>query len=427
MIAKADTITHGSNAVRYSADKELAEIVKVGHLPEGLTTSSIWSRMMLHQAQFREKQRGHRRIKNTSIRIELSPAPEETEGWTMADWQKLADDFIREFDAVSLKRRDRDEDEHTHLANSQYVVSLHHDSKGKILHLHINANRIDMEGNTNNEYMIGKRATMAANRINEQRGWIQSMTKREWNIDEITNACIEALKSMDSFDFNTYEAKLRAKGYGVKVMRDGIGKVCGYSVKKGNSTYKSSELGHSRSLTPSRLRTTWEKLHKDKSVYAQTLNPKGMQSVSRTATPVKAAIAQPKQQSSPRQMLLHSTTTSGPVKQQPVMVHHDIDVDGKHYLVDIPEKANDILMKEATLPDDVLWSRLTDVQNTALLLFANYLDAATQMSESCGGGGSSAMDSGWGRKEDEDDMAWARRCAQQAFGMHKRRSRGVHR
>ena len=246
MIAKANTITHGSNAVRYSADKELAEIVKVGHLPDGLTTSSIWSRMMLHQAQFREKQRGHRRIKNTSIRIELSPAPEETEGWTMADWQKLADDFIREFDAVSLKRSDRDEDEHTHLANSQYVVSLHHDSKGQILHLHINANRIDMEGNTNNEYMIGKRATMAANRINEQRGWIQSMTKCEWNIDEITNACIEALKSMDSFDFNTYEAKLKARGYGVKVMRDSIGKVCGYSVKKGNSTYKSSELGHSR-------------------------------------------------------------------------------------------------------------------------------------------------------------------------------------
>ena len=62
MIAKADNITHGSNAVRYSADKELAEIVKVGHLPEGLTTSSIWSRMMLHQAQFKEKLQGHRRI-----------------------------------------------------------------------------------------------------------------------------------------------------------------------------------------------------------------------------------------------------------------------------------------------------------------------------------------------------------------------------
>jgi len=180
MIAKANNITHGSNAVRYSADKELAEIVKVGHLPEGLTTSSIWSRMILHQAQFKENLQGHRRIKNTSIRIELSPAKEETEGWTMADWQKLADDFIREFDAVNLKRPEReDDDPHTHLANSQYVVSLHHDSKSQILHLHINANRIEMNGNVNNEYMIGKRATMAANKINEQRGWVQSMAKRE--------------------------------------------------------------------------------------------------------------------------------------------------------------------------------------------------------------------------------------------------------
>ena len=427
MIAKANTITHGSNAVRYSADKELAEIVKVGHLPDGLTTSSIWSRMMLHQAQFKEKQRGHRRIKNTSIRIELSPAKEETEGWTMADWQKLANDFIREFDAVYLKRPDRDDDDpHTHLANSQYVVSLHRDSKSKILHLHINANRIDMEGNTNNEYMIGKRATMAANKINEQRGWIQSMTKREWNIDEVTNDCIEALKSMDSFDFNTYEAKLKAKGYGVRVMRDSIGKVCGYSIKKGNSTYKASELGHKRSLTPSRLRSTWEKLHRDKGIHTQAINPKGAQSVTRSSSPAATKTVQPKQQSSPKQMPLHPAITSEPVKQQPVMVHHDIEWNGRNYPVDIPKEADEILMKESKLPDNILWSKLVDVQNTAILLFGNYLDAATQMSESCGGGGG-ASESGWGRKEDEDDIAWARRCAQQAFGMHKRPSRGMHR
>jgi len=398
MIAKANNITHGSNAVRYSADKELAEIVKVGHLPEGLTTSSIWSRMMLHQAQFKEKLQGHRRIKNTSIRIELSPAKEETEGWTMADWQKLADDFIREFDAVSLKRPDReDDDPHTHLANSQYVVSLHHDSKSQILHLHINANRI---------------------------GWVQSMAKREWNIDEITNACIEALKEMDSFDFNTYEAKLKAKGYGVNVMRDSIGKVRGYSIKKGNSIYKSTLLGHKRSLTPSRLRATWEKLHQDKSIHAQTMVPKKTQTITRPAASVTAKTTQPKQLSSPKQIPLHPTM-SEPAKQQPVMVHHDIEWNGRNYAVDIPEKADDVLMKETTLPDDVLWSTLTDVQHTALLLFVNYVNAATEISESCGGGGN-APESGWGRKEDEDDIAWAHRCAQKAFGMHIRRSRGIH-
>lgn len=108
------------------------------------------------------------------------------------------------------------------------------------------------------------------------------------------------------------------------------------------------------------------------------------------------------------------------------MVHHDIEWNGRNYPVDIPKEADEILMKESKLPDNILWSKLVDVQNTAILLFGNYLDAATQMSESCGGGGG-ASESGWGRKEDEDDIAWARRCAQQAFGMHKRPSRGIHR
>lgn len=118
-------------------------------------------------------------------------------------------------------------------------------------------------------------------------------------------------------------------------------------------------------------------------------------------------------------------TMSEPLKQQPVMVHHDIEWNGRNYAVDIPEKAGDVLMKETALPDDVLWSTLTDVQHTALLLFANYVDAATEISESCGGGGN-APESGWGRKEDEDDIAWAYRCALKAFGMHIRRSRGIH-
>lgn len=427
MVALADVITHGCNAVRYSVDKEKSEVVMVHCLPENITPSSMWDRMLILQQKYREKINRYNHLYKTAIRIEISPAKEETENWTMAEWQKLADDFIREFDSqVFLKKDGRKEDGYTHLANSRYVVSLHGDSKGQILHLHINANRIDMEGNTNNSYMIRKRAMLAANKINEQRGWIQSNTKRGWNINEVTNACIETLKAMNSFDWNNYEAMLKTMGYGVKVKRSNDGKVVGYVIKKGNSFYKSTLLGHSRSLTPSRIMNTWAKLHQDKSVFTQAVTPKGIQTVTQTTASSKTDTTLPKQQSSPRQMPLHPNT-SEPVKQQPVMFHHDIDVDGKHYLVDIPEKINDILMKEATLPDDVLWSRLADVQNTALLLFANYVDAATQMSESCGGGGSSAMESGWERKEDEDDIAWARRCARHASIMHTRPARRMRR
>ena len=57
-------------------------------------------------------------------------------------------------------------------------------------------------------------------------------------------------------------------------------------------------------------------------------------------------------------------------------------------------------------------------------LFAEYLDGATSMAASSGGGGSDM--SGWGKDKDEDEREWARRCAQMANHFCKRR-RGLHR
>ena len=105
MIAKAKVITHGSTAVGYSAEKELADIVKVNNLPEGIAPAAMWSRMMTLQEKYREKLNRHRPMVNTSIRIEVSPAEEETVGWTLDDWRKLTDEFIREFDGQAEERQ----------------------------------------------------------------------------------------------------------------------------------------------------------------------------------------------------------------------------------------------------------------------------------------------------------------------------------
>lgn len=407
----------------------------------------MWSRIMLHMQMHRDKLNRHRHLDNTSIRIEISPAEEETENWTMADWRQLADEFfagqsgkaerVREFDAQYFKRKDgRKEDGHTHLANTQYVVSLHRDSKSGILHLHINANRVDMEGNVNNSYMIGQRAVDAANKIAERRGWIQAMTKREWNIDEIHEACLDVLRNMDSFDWHTYEAMLKAKGYDVMLKRSNSNKVVGYSVKKGNSVYKSSELGHGRDLMPSKIEQTWAKLHQEKNVNTSTTSNSSSTSSIFGVGPddfipsAKAKVPQPNGAIASHPTRPTAASVQMPVKTKepkPAMVHHDIDVDDKTYSFDIPKEANDIIMDCIKLPDDVLWSTIVDVQNTALLMFVNYLDAATIISENCGGGGGSATESGWGRKDDEDDREWARRCAQQAGIMHVRRPRGYRR
>lgn len=58
-----------------------------------------------------------------------------------------------------------------------------------------------------------------------------------------------------------YELELTKRGYKVHLQRNDDGKVYGYSIKRGNSNYKSSVLGVGRNLTPSKIETTWAKLH----------------------------------------------------------------------------------------------------------------------------------------------------------------------
>lgn len=49
MIAKASTISHGANAIRYSVNKEKADIVKANLLPDNISPEAMYGRMMLVQ------------------------------------------------------------------------------------------------------------------------------------------------------------------------------------------------------------------------------------------------------------------------------------------------------------------------------------------------------------------------------------------
>lgn len=97
--------------------------------------------------------------------------------------------------------------------------------------------------------------------------------------------------------------------------------------------------------------------------------------------------------------------------------------------VEIPNSVKDILLNEAQIPEDNDTATVENVAHVAMLLFVGYIDAATSMSESCGGGGGSAPESGWGKKEDEDEHAFARHCLQMAHSIckPKPRQRSYHR
>ncbi len=416
MIAKAAVISHGANAVRYATEKDKSETVKLNRLPEGVPPEGIWQRMVIHQKRFEDTLNRYRYLKNNAIRIEVSPARDESDGWTHTDWERLADDFIREFDAVNLsKRTDRASAARTNLAGSQYVAALHRDSRSGIAHLHIVANRVDREGNVNDAHFIYERAMEAARRINIRRGWMTAEERSEQNRQQIADDCLDVLRQMPKFDWEEYARLLGRKGYVVGLRRDAKGIVRGCTIGKGNSVYKSSQLGTGRHLTPSKIEQTWQSLHP----MAQSATA-GVDMCSQAQSAQKAA-QQPTNQ-------LADQPAAAVVAQRTVqptpIVHFDIEVAGKLYRVDIPKETYHILANVLSLADiEECAAGILDMQKTAMLLFAGYVDAATTLSESHGGGGS-APSSGWGRDKDEDDREWARRCARMAIEMNRPRRRG---
>ena len=407
MIAKARSISYGGNSLRYSTRKEDAEIVKIHNLPEGLSFSTLWEMMHATQLKFRENLNRHRHLEKTAIKIEVSPSEEETVGWTLEDWVKLADDFIRAFDAVDLSgKAKRASAKSTNLRNSQYVIMLHHDSQSGILHLHITASRIDMDGKVNDDHCIHERAMRAANQVTKDRNWVQAKTIQEANIRQIYKDCISILDQMDSsFSWERYEQNIRSLGYGIEFRRDSNDQITGYTILKGNSRYKSSILGSSRDLTPTRILDTWKELHPGRS---ESQKPVSQPETPQVVAPKRRKLPQPKPEE------------KKPVKPIPAKILQKITVGYKEYPVEIPETVFNFFKENADVPEDTLWTKPEHILQTSMLLFAGFVDGATTIADNCGGAGSSATDD-WGKKKpDEDDMAFAKRCLERARQLHTR-------
>lgn len=403
MIAKASTIPHGANAIRYSVNKDRADIVKVNLLPDDISPEAMYGRMMLVQKMFAEKINKGRPLGRNVIRIEISPSEEESRNWTMDEWVRLADEFIRVFDSIDLSQKTkRASSKQTNLKGSQYIAALHRDSKSGILHLHIDANRVDMNGKINDSHKIGERAVMAANIINQRRGWVQSEEISIRHKQEISDCCMKTLRTMGKFSWKQYKTELVKRGYKVHLQEKDGGGVYGYSIKRGNSTYKSSVLGIRRNLTPSKIEATWVKLHPQE----------------RKSEPTKSISQQTRTANA-------DSVVQSKMTLQPVIKSYDIATDEYHsYHVEIPETADNIIRQDCSLVEVHPLAKIEEIQHTALLLFAGYMDAATSIAVSSGGGGSDT--GGWGRDKDEDELEWARRCARMANSMCKRR-RGLHR
>lgn len=396
MIAKARYIPHGAAMTNYATKHNRADIVLTRNFDEGLTPLAMWGAMETIHQKYEPKFR-RKPVKNPTLRLEVSPSLEETKGWALNDWYAYALQFLEKLQKdVQAKEGKKKGAGKFNLDRAQLFACLHFDAKSCIPHLHILINRIDLDGNLMNDSFIGDSAVKAAHAINIERGWELPEDIHEAHEKEIAEACYDILRGMSRYDWDSYKYALESRGYNVHEQRDKHGVLHGYTVLRGNSRFKSSTLGKGRNLTATKLEATWKKLH-----------------------PVAPSVVKPSStvgtsQATERKPLTERNSGSQSVAQTmpetPSVFWKILSVDGKRYSIAMPMEAYTAMKDAIEAPDESV--PFENVMNVAMLLFMNYVDAATSMSESCGGGGSTP--SNWGKDKDDDERDWARRCAQLA-------------
>ena len=407
MLAKV--VPYGGNAVRYALDKEKAKVVKVNHMPEGIDPTAIWY-MMKHHCQLHQQDRTvGRSLERLMVQFVISPSKEEVENFVMDDWKNLVDESLETLDSIGLIPKDMKREVKTNFRNSMNVAGLHSDSKSGTLHLHLDCCRVDNDGQTNDVHDIHIRAMKAAEIINMRHGWKQPKEIREMRKEETRDFCEYTLQNMQEFDIDFYFKMLRMKGYEVTPRYDKSKNLVGYTIGKNASVFKASEIG--RRYMTSQLEATWKKLHlAPAQVKVKPVSPvvKPNSRLSHPVTPKPTntqTIVQPSAQPKPT----------------PANTVFNIDIGSEVKKVWIPNSVKDIFFNEAEVPEGNEIATVENISHVAMLLFVGYIDAATSMSVSCGGGGS-APESGWRKKEDEDERAYARRCIQMAHSMCKPKS-----
>ena len=407
MIMLAKVVPYGGNAVRYALEKEKAKLVKVNHMPEGIDPTAIWY-MMKHHCQLHQQDRTvGRKLERFMVSFVISPSKEEAKDFSMKDWRNLQDESLETMDSLGLIPKGMKKEVKTNFRNSMNVGGLHSDSKSGTLHLHMDCCRVDLDGNTNDVHDIHTRAMMAAEIINMRHGWKQPKEIRDMRKAEIADFCEYTLQKMQEFDIDFYFKMLRMKGYEVTTRYDKSKKLVGYTIGKNASVFKASEVG--RRFMATQLEATWKKFHpKPTQVKVKPVSP----DVTPSSHPVRPS-SQPTISTQPK------VQPKVQPKSVPSFTTFNINTLNGTKTVEIPNSVKDIFFNEAQIPEGNDTVTIENVAHVAMLLFVGYIDAATSMSESCGGGGGSAPESGWGKKDDEDERAFARRCLQMAHSMCK--------
>lgn len=386
MIAKAKSIPHGHANLSYIMGESKRE-KHAGEKIRFVTTHGLdpFHRSAEAWEEMKRACRGHPEMKNTVIRVIISPDKKDAENFTIQDWEKLWLDFIEAFDTLDHRNDEGEQiSKPTNLRNSIYTVHVHYDSKSGVPHLHGAVCRVDGNGATNPDGNIHLRAHAAADIINMQRGWSSPQQIRNQQLKRLNALCTDILRRMPRYTLAEFHNRLRASGYEVLVNKDRSGMVRGHSIKKGSCHYKMSEIG--RGFTVSKLPDTWQKLHKSES---RNITPE-VKFNKRTgdAKPDMSAFTQFK----------------------PGRVPYDLVGEYRPVRLYLPQGVIDLFNDEF---DHRSINNSDDMISTAASLFVGIL-LPPSAPHAGTGGGASDNNLPWGRDPKEDEIEWAKRCAKMA-------------
>ncbi len=429
MIALAESVSHGCNTLRYitgeTSNKKHPE--RIHHIynnlmSDGLDASDMWDSFKITLA---DNSKANRRLKNSVISFVLSPSKEEASKLhTDEDWKKLGMEYLAIFDELTLRdEKGKVYSEPTNILGSKFTMWRHDDSKSGVQHLHIAALRIDMNGNMNNDHQILVRAQRAAAILDRRHGRMTAMEVRQDHLVDVEYHCEQILRNMPKFNIDTYFNAIRSlkEGYTVEAKPDSNGDYVRYVICDGNKRYPASSIGKNRKFTVKHLEDTWKKLRKDelkrlqaiKEADARRLAERLQASRSKVENRMNTTLQKPCDKTSAKVQQPHTPVVKHDyTKWHPGTTSFDY-TDGRnttrYYL---PNAVMDFFNNEF---DHRTVLNRDDLINMSVGLFVQIplLPLTPDVQPSVGGGGGNSSDLPW-RDKDDDDLKWARRCAQYA-------------
>lgn len=433
MIAKGKSISHGAAMMEYAKNRDMAEFVTSKFMnlefeeTFGLMPDNVWSVFKIHAMR-------HSPVANSLMRFELAPEKEECRGWTHDEWKSLLDEFIMVMDSI---RRVRYRDKSgkwkevnvtpTNLSRSQAIAYLHLNTDDN--HLHFLVNRIDEDGNLNDDTFLLNRAFMAAQIINQRRGWMNTLDRSEEIKKAIRETIFDVLKNIPEFSWDAYKEAMLNEGLVVKT-KESNGEVVSYKVhyQGRKNSYKASDID--RSLTAAHIADTCAKLWRKNAIEEAKLYKQEYERRHPEVLFVEAE-KHSEEDEIPARSDRQRYTYYDDKQEDGDTIHHHYQFGGYECCFELKRVIESLLESEIkrTVTEEkrnadsdylVFFNKNFDLDSTfkvAAMLFIGYVNGATAMSESIGGGDSSCT-SGWGKKDD-DDEEWARRCARQAVMMCK--------